>query len=70
MEEIPKMEPIIPTSAGRLCSGTTVVSKTMDPENTPALPIPATARPTINAFEFGAAPHTAEPTSKSPMAVR
>jgi hypothetical protein len=38
------------------------------PENTPADPIPAIVRPRINATELGAAPHTAEPTSKRNIA--
>jgi hypothetical protein len=38
------------------------------PENTPADPIPAMVRPRIKATELGAAPHTAEPTSKRKMA--
>lgn len=39
--------------------------------NTPAQSkILTTARPMIKAVELGAAPHTAEPTSKMPMATR
>ena len=38
------------------------------PENTPADPIPAIVRPKINVTELGAAPQTAEPTSKIKMA--
>lgn len=43
---------------------------TMTPENTPALPAPAIARPMIKAVELGAAPQMAEPTSKVPMAAK
>jgi hypothetical protein len=43
---------------------------TMTPENTPADPDPAIARPKINAFELGAAPHNAEPISKRETAMR
>ena len=43
---------------------------TLEPENMPADPRPAIARPMMNAVEFGAAPHNAEPTSKMPIATR
>ena len=43
---------------------------TRAPEKIPAEPTPAMARPTIRAAELGAAPQTAEPTSKIPMEVR
>lgn len=36
----------------------------------PADPIPAIARPTMKAVEVGAAPQTAEPTSKTTTATR
>ena len=41
-----------------------------DPEKIPAEPSPAIARPRINAVEFGAAPQTADPISKTPIAAR
>lgn len=41
-----------------------------EPEKIPAEPSPAMARPMIKAVEFGAAPHTADPISKIPMAIR
>jgi len=40
------------------------------PEKIPAAPRPAIARPTIRAGELGAAPQTAEPTSKIVMAIK
>ena len=40
------------------------------PDITPPEPIPAIARPMMNATEFGAAPQRAEPTSKMKMTVR
>lgn len=64
------MEPIIPTSIGRLWRGTTWLMRMIDPEKMPAEPIPAIARPMINASEFGAAPHTTEPISNSNTAAR
>lgn len=46
------------------------VRMTVAPENIPVAPMPATARPTMNTVEFGAAPQMAEPTSKTTTAVR
>lgn len=43
---------------------------TIKPENIPEVPVPAMARPTINEFEFGAAPQMAEPISKRMMPMR
>lgn len=40
------------------------------PEKIPAPPTPATALPIISAVEDGAAPQTAEPTSKIMIAMR
>lgn len=40
------------------------------PENIPADPRPAIARPTIRASEVGAAPQTAEPISKIVIAIK
>jgi hypothetical protein len=42
----------------------------MAPEIIPAEPNPAMARPTMNTVELGAAPQSAEPTSKMAMAAR
>jgi hypothetical protein len=35
----------------------------MPPENSPAAPVPAMARPAMSTFEFGATAHTTEPTA-------
>ncbi len=43
---------------------------TRAPEKIPDAPRPATARPTIRAFEVGAAPQTVEPISNMQIAVR
>lgn len=40
------------------------------PENIPAEPIPATARPAIKVSELGAAPHIAEPISNTVIVPR
>jgi hypothetical protein len=40
---------------------------TMVPENRPAEPRPAMARPTMRAFEVGAEPQMADPISKRAM---
>jgi hypothetical protein len=37
------------------------------PEKMPADPRPAIERPMMNDVEFGAAPHSTDPTSKIPM---
>lgn len=67
-EQIAKMEPMAPTYIGLLWRGTTRATKTVAPEKIPADPRPATARPVIKAFEFGAAPHNRDPISKKAMA--
>jgi len=60
----------MPIYAGRLTIGTVYAMMTIQPEKRPEEPSPAMARPTIKAFEVGAAPHTAEPTSKMSIEVR
>lgn len=42
----------------------------MAPEKIPEEPDPAMARPIINAVEFGAAPHIADPISKTAIEER
>lgn len=42
----------------------------MAPEKIPEEPDPAMARPIMNATEFGAAPHIADPTSKTTIEER
>lgn len=70
IEEIPKVDPISPTYMGLLASGTICAIITVAPENMPADPIPAIARPTMKASELGAPPQTADPTSKMRIAIR
>jgi hypothetical protein len=70
MEEMPDMELIRPTKIGRFSRGMMCVRTTADPENMPSAPMAAIARPTMNAVEFVALPHIAEPTSKIPTAMR
>ena len=70
IDEIPKTDPIRPTKIGRLASGTICAIITVAPENMPADPIPAIARPNMKALEFGAPPQMADPTSKIRMAIR
>ena len=43
---------------------------TRAPQKMPAEPTPAIARPTINAEDVGAAPHSAEPTSKMKIEIK
>jgi hypothetical protein len=43
---------------------------TVAPENIPADPTPAIARPTMKALEFKALPQTADPTSNIKIAIR
>jgi hypothetical protein len=47
-----------------------LIIKTIPPFISPAAPKPEIARPIMNAIEFGAEPHTAEPTSKTTMSDR
>jgi len=53
-----------------LASGTEYAIMIKSPAKTPAEPTPAKARPRINTIDVGAAPHTAEPTSKRAKADR
>lgn len=55
---------------GRSARGMVDVIKMTAPAMMPALPIPAIALPTIKATEFGAAPHRADPTSKTKMRIK
>jgi len=70
IEETPKVAPMRPMYIGRFASGMMWMRMTLEPENMLADPRPAIARPMMNAVEFGAAPHNAEPTSKMPIATR
>jgi hypothetical protein len=64
MDAIPKTPPRKPMYIGLFGSGTISDTTTVAPENIPADPIPAMARPMIKAVDDGAAPHRAEPPSK------
>jgi hypothetical protein len=54
---------------GRLRSGTLYPIMVMPPENRPAAPTPATARPTMSMGELTAAPQITEPSSKMASAI-
>lgn len=69
-EARPYMPPISPVNIGLFTSGTAYAIMTRAPENIPADPTPATARPMIRATEVGAAPQMTEPTSKIKIAVK
>lgn len=55
---------------GRFARGTICAMIIVVPEKIPAEPIPAIARPTTKAFEFGAPPQSADPTSNMVIAIR
>lgn len=67
---IPHMPPIAPMKVGLLCSGTTCARIINAPENKPAAPKPAIARPTMRPMLEGVTPHTKEPSSNMPMEQR
>lgn len=69
-DAIPYIAPKNPVNIGRFRRGTEYAMIIKAPEKIPADPIPAMARPMINAVEFGAAPQMALPTSKIKIAVR
>lgn len=50
--------------------GTVYAIITKAPENNPAEPTPAIARPTMSVTEFGAAPQMADPISKIPIEIK
>jgi hypothetical protein len=59
-----------PKNAGRLLTRTVCAIVTSAPVKIPALPRPATARPTIKAVDVGARAQTRDPTSKMKTAMR
>lgn len=69
-DDIPNKAPTMPTKMGLFLNGTICVTMTVDPAVMPAQPTPAIARPMMKAVELGAAPHRAEPTSKTMMVMR
>jgi hypothetical protein len=62
-DAIPHMPPRAPMKVGLLCSGTTCARMIRAPENMPAAPIPAIARPTISPILDGVTPQTKDPNS-------
>lgn len=69
-DAIPHMQPNIPNMRGSRRRGRVYDKMTTEPENKPALPIPATARPMMKAVEDGAMAETKLPSSKSAIAPR
>ena len=67
-EDTPIARPNIELITGRLAGGTRGSVSNVAPEKMNAEARPATARPTMNTAELGAAPHSSEPTSKMAMA--
>ena len=67
-DEIPTAVAMKPPYTDRLWSGTDCATITTAPENIPADPIPAIARPIIKVVEVGAAPQRADPASKMTVA--
>ena len=65
---IPHTAPITAVKAGRFARGTDLAMIINAPENMPAPPMPATARPMMSATELGLAPQMAEPISKTKTA--
>lgn len=63
-DDNPKATPNIEVKIGRLRRGTSGSMTIIPPENMPADPKPAMARPIMKAIELGAAPQSADPTSK------
>lgn len=64
-EATPKTAPIKPMYMGLFESGAAYIMRIMAPLNSPPAPRPAIALPQMKATEFGAAPHRADPTSKT-----
>ena len=67
---IPNMDPIKPVYMGRLTSGTLWLMIRIEPENSPAAPRPAMARPQISPTEVGVTAQTRDPTSKMERAIK
>lgn len=61
---MPNIAPIKPFINGRVARGATRTTIAIAPENRPAAPKPATARPAINMLELVEVAHTIEPISK------
>jgi hypothetical protein len=61
---IPHIPPMAPKKVGLLWSGTMCARIIKAPENKPAAPTPAIARPTMRPILDGVAPHINDPSSK------
>ena len=61
---IPHIPPMAPINVGRLWSGTTCARIIKAPENKPAAPDPAIARPTMRPILDGVTPQIRDPSSK------
>ena len=68
-DAIPHIPPIAPIKVGLLCSGTTCARMIRAPENKPAAPTPAMARPTMSPMLDGVTPQRSDPSSKMLMDV-
>ena len=60
---IPHIPPIAPMKVGLLCSGTVCARIISAPENKPAAPTPAIARPTMRPMLEGVKPQRSDPAS-------
>lgn len=67
MLETPNMLESAAIYNGRLRNGTENAIMVIPPENKPAAPDPATARPPMRTLEFGATAHIIEPTIRVPI---
>jgi hypothetical protein len=63
-DDMPQSPPKTPNITGRFRSGIVNARMTMAPEKIPAVPSPATARPTMNVVEVGATAVIKLPSSK------
>jgi hypothetical protein len=63
-DETPYTPPVKPLKASLLANGTDVAIMRYEPENTPAEPKPAIARPRIRAGLFGVTAQMRDPSSK------
>ena len=63
MEQTPNIAPIMPLMTGRVARGATSTTMAVAPENKPAAPNPATARPAMNVLDVFETAHIIEPIS-------
>lgn len=69
-DEIPQSPPKIPNMTGRFRRGIVKARITIAPEKMPAVPNPATARPTIKAVDVGATAVIRLPSSNNATAAK